>query len=164
MMTDLPIPFEEPRQTAWNHFSSFKLEKDLPLPFQTINFTKRKPVFKMEHPRKQYRRRPVPPAAFSQAPPRPHHPANSNHRVNGRRPPANNRTIRRKANVLVNVDCRHSRALQCIRYVENQRLVFAKWSGADQWFGLLSLFFHLLLDLPPFLLPYPGITGTCTMV
>lgn len=156
-MNDLPIPFEDPRQTAWNCFSSFKLEKDLPLPFQTINLTKRKPVFKMEHPGKQYRRRT--PAAFSQAPPR--HPANYDHRVNGRRTPANNRAIRRKANVLVDVDCRHSRALQCIRYVENKRLVFAKWSGADQWSGLLLTF---AFDLSPFLPPYPGITGTCTLV
>jgi hypothetical protein len=38
-------------------------------------------------------------------------------------------------------------------------------SGQERTNGLaFSHFLHLLFDLSPFLLPYPGITGTCTMV
>jgi hypothetical protein len=46
---------------------------------------------------------------------------------------ASYRSFRPKANVLVEVDCSRSTALQRVLYLESKRQVFAKWSGSNQW-------------------------------
>ncbi len=121
---DLFLPFEIPAPVCFNvsnSYSSFKLESDLPLPFEELNKTKRKPFFGISKYRRQRKpathvqtRRPRVALQFPQAPP-------------------NNRNSRRKANVLVQVDCSQTSALQCVRYIENKRIVFAMWIGSNQW-------------------------------
>jgi hypothetical protein len=133
---DLCLPFESPTQVGYNACSayrSFKLESDLPLPFEELNLTKRKPSFKPGV--SKYQRQRGPAAAY-------HRQRGPAMRAHARLPrvklefpiePRSNRNMRRKANVVVQVDCDRTSALQCVRYIENKRVVFAMWSGSDQW-------------------------------
>ena len=135
---DLCLPFESLTQVGFNACSayhSFKLESDLPLPFEELNLTKRKPSFKLGRGVSKYQRHRGPAAANH----RQHGPAMRAHarlpRVKLEFPiePRSNRNMRRKANVVVQVDCGRTSALQCVRYIENKRIVFAMWSGSNQW-------------------------------
>lgn len=127
---DLCLPFEIPAPicfNASNAYSSFKLEMDLPLPFEELNMTKRKPVFKVGV--SKYHRQRKPAARVQARLPRV--------KFESPQAPPNNRNprpgLRRKANVLVQVDCSQTSALQSVRYIENKRVVFAMWSGPSQW-------------------------------
>ena len=125
---DLHLPFETPAPVcfnAYNAYSSFKLEMDLPLPFEQLHMTKRKRFAKAGVSKYRSQRKPaVRVRAAAHLP-----------RVKPEFPqaPPNNRNSRRKANVLVQVDCSQTSALQCVRYIENKRIVFAKWTGPNQW-------------------------------
>ncbi len=117
---DLYLPFETPAPVcfnAYNTYSFFKLETDLPLPFEQLHMTKRKHFAKAGVSKYRSQRKPAV-------------------RVRAAVSPAlspSNRNSRRKANVLVQVDCSQTSALQCVRYIENKRIVFAKWTGTNQW-------------------------------
>jgi hypothetical protein len=127
---DLCLPFDIPAPicfNASNAYSSFKLEMDLPLPFEELNMAKRKPFFKVGV--SKYRRQRKPAARVQARLPRV--------KLEFPQAPPNNRNSRpgprRKANVLVQVDCSQTSALQSVRYIENKRVVFAMWSGSSQW-------------------------------
>ncbi len=120
---DLSLPFELPVQVALNAYNSFKLEIDLWLPFEDLKVQKRKPFFKAGV--SKYRRQRGAAARVRQRLPR------VKLEIPNESP--DNRNVRRKANVVVQVDCRHTSALQCVRYIENKRIAFAMWSGSNQW-------------------------------
>ena len=116
---DLCLPFDNSR--GMGHASPItwakvKQEHDLPLPFSA----KKKPLFVKAGKRDQQPRR----LAGRNRPLQRRHAGISS---------ASNRSARPKANVLVEVDCSRSQALERVVYLENKRQVFAKWSGSNQW-------------------------------
>ncbi len=122
MSHDLCLPFDDP--VAWVRYAAVKPEPDLALPFANIKRPRAK-LFKVG--KRNHRRLSAPPrnhreryAAYSTPTPLPF---NRNFR------PAP------KANVLVDIDCNRSRALQRVLYLESKRQVLVKWSGSNQWFA-----------------------------
>ena len=154
---DLCLPFEIPAPiwfNASNAFSSFKLEMDLPLPFEELNKTKRKPFFGVSKYRRQRKPLPLGLAAHVQA-------RRPRVKLEFPQSPPNNRNSRRKANVLVQVDCSQTSALQSVRYIENKRIVFAMWMGrSNQWLSYPALPAYHISNRFVFT---HNVTGTCTL-
>lgn len=126
---DLCLPFDYSRDMG-QHITRavVKKEHDLPLPFSA----KKKPRFVKAGKRGQQPRR-LPART---------RPLQRRHA--GISSAASNRSARPKANVLVEVDCSRSQALEHVLYLENKRQVFAKWSGSNQWWRSRVFFVRLL--------------------
>ncbi len=141
---DLCLPFDNSRDMGqYITRAEVKKEHDLPLPFSA----KKKPRFVKAGKRGQQPRR-LPART---------RPLQRRHA--GISSAASNRSARPKANVLVEVDCSRSQALERVVYLENKRQVFAKWSGSNQWWHN-RVNFCTALSLHYFQL---CLSGTCTM-
>jgi len=121
---DLCLPFDAPFVRV--QYAPVKLEHDLSLPFADLrgNFKKPKRFVKAGKRQQDHRR-----LLAKRAPSR--NPRST--AFSAPAPTPTNRNFRPKANVLIDVDCSRSNALQRALYLESKRQVLAKWSGSNQW-------------------------------